>query len=226
MVRLTADPQSRERPVTAREEERRRLRRDLHDGLGAALGGIVLQLGGAKTLLERDPAAVAPLLDKLRDEVQNVIADIRRLVYELRPPQLDELGLVAALREHIDRLTGIGAGWPVDPGELIVTVQAPKELSSLPAAVEVAAYRIAAEALTNVVRHASARSCQVMLMADGALELEIRDDGQGLPDEPRRSGVGLTSMRERAAELGGWCSIEPAASGGTVVRAHLPIQER
>jgi two-component system, NarL family, sensor kinase len=75
------------------------------------LGGIVLQLGGAKTLLERDPAAVAALLDKLRDEVQNVIANIRRRVYELRPPELDELGLVAALREHIDWLTGIGPGW-------------------------------------------------------------------------------------------------------------------
>jgi two-component system, NarL family, sensor kinase len=225
MVRLAVNPQPRERLATAREEERRRLRRDLHDGLGAALGGIVLQLGGAKTLLERDPAATAVLLDRLRDEVQDVIADIRRLVYELRPPQLDELGLVAALREHIDRLTRIGPGWPLDPDGLRVTVQAPEELSPLPAVVEVAAYRIAVEALTNVARHARARVCQMTLSCDGALELEIRDDGRGLPERQRR-GVGLSSMRERAAELGGWCTIEPAASGGTVVRAHLPVQER
>jgi signal transduction histidine kinase len=206
---------SRERIVTAREEERRRLRRDLHDGLGPALAGVALQLDAAATLVERDPTAVDEQLVRLRDQTQDVIADIRRLVYELRPPALDELGLLGALREQAARLDG----------GLHVTVDGPDRLPELPAAVEVAAYRIGLEALTNVVRHANARACTVRLAANGtgALDLEIADDGNGL-DPDRRAGVGLGSMRERAAELGGTCTIEPRREGGTLVRAQLPLR--
>ena len=187
-VRLTADLQrSRERLVTTREEERRRLRRDLHDGLGAALAGVVLQLGAARTLLVRDPNAATQLLDKLRVEVQDAITDIRRLVYDLRPPQLDELGLVGAIQELVSRLTESSyTGSPRHHQRLNMTVEMPTSLPPLQAAVEVAAYRIAAEALTNVVRHAEATSCVLHLECRDMLMLEIRDDGRGFPPDTHR----------------------------------------
>lgn len=223
-ARLTADLQrSRERLVNAREEERRRVRRDLHDGLGPVLSGIVLQLGAVKTLLGQDPDRAVTLVERLQGEAKTAVADIRTLIYALRPPQLDELGLVGALREHAATLT-TGGGVP-GPDVLTATVQAPASMPELPAAVEVAAYRIATEALTNVARHADARHCQVRLTLTRGLELEVRDDGTGLPDG-YRAGVGLTSMRERAAELGGTCDIRPVTGGGTSVRARLPLLPR
>jgi signal transduction histidine kinase len=213
-VRLTQELQrSRERLVTAREEERRRIRRDLHDGLGPTLAGIALNLDTARGLIERDPAAGEALVHRLRDEAQSAIADIRRLVYELRPPALDELGLAGAIGEQACRLSSNG---------LVVSVEGPDELPPLPAAVEVAAYRIALEALTNAARHAGARRCTVSIAVDDALELEVTDDGQGI-GAGRRVGVGVRSMQERAAELGGICTIEPAAFAGTSVRARLPL---
>jgi len=151
------------------------------------------------------------LLD-LKVQSQATVADIRRLVYELRPPALDELGLVAALRAHIPRADG-----------LRITIDSvPQGLPTLSAAVEVAAYRIALEAVTNVVRHANARQCAITLTADRDLRVEVSDDGRGLPDG-HSAGVGLTSMRERAAELGGTCVIERNPAGGTRVVATLPV---
>jgi two-component system NarL family sensor kinase len=215
-VRLTADLQrSRERLVSAREEERRRLRRDLHDGLGPTLASIALGLQLARDEHRRDPEMQDALLGRLTAETQRSIGEIRRLAYELRPPALDELGLVPALREQAAHLTGAADG-------LVVSMEAPNELPALPAAVEVAVYRITLEALTNVARHAHAHSCAVSLMVDGALELVVVDDGLGLPRD-HRAGVGLASMRERAAELGGTCSVERRSAGGTRVRAHLPL---
>ena len=212
---MTADLQrSRERLVTAREEERRRLRRDLHDGLGPLLGSLTLKLDVADDLLERDPQATHALLRGLRGQVQAAIADIRRLVYALRPPALDDLGLLGALRAEAAQY---------ERAELRIIVEAPGQLPPLPAAVEVAAYRITLEALTNVVRHSSARSCTVRLSPSRkTLEVEIVDDGSGLRDD-RTQGVGLASMRERAEELGGSCSVEPAPVRGTRVRASLPL---
>ena len=213
-VRLTADLQrSRERLVTTREEERRRLRRDLHDGLGPRLAAQTLKIGSARFLYPRDPAAADALLSELEADMESAISDIRRLVYDLRPPALDELGLVAAIHEAATQYTTNG---------LRVNIDAPESLPPLPAAVEVAAYRITQEALTNVVRHAEARNCKVRLSLGGGLELEIIDDGVGLPED-RRTGVGLTSMRERTAELGGTCVVEPFAAGGTRVLARLPL---
>ena len=216
-VRLTADLQhSRERLVTAREEERRRLRRDLHDGLGPTLAGQTLKLDAAIDLVDSDPAAARALLLELKSQTQATVADIRRLVYELRPPALDELGLVDALRQYVTRYAGSGNG-------LRISIEAPPQgLPPLSAAVEVAAYRIALEAATNVVRHASARSCTVCFSVYSALQVEVTDDGIGLPGD-MRPGVGLTSMRERAAELGGTCVIERAPTGGTRVAARLPL---
>nr|MDP9473932.1 sensor histidine kinase [Chloroflexota bacterium] len=149
------------------------------------------------------------------------IADIRRLVYELRPPALDELGLVAAIRQRAAQCAL--AESTEENRNLRVEVDAPEPLPPLPAAVEVAAYRIVEEALTNVVRHASARICVVRLaIEEGSLCLEVADDGLGLPAE-RTAGIGLLSMRERAAELGGACTIESITTGGTQVLARLPL---
>ncbi len=216
-VRLNADLQrSRERLVAAREEERRRLRRDLHDGLGPALAGMALKLDAARN--QAGDADVDEILGELRSETEDAIADVRQVVYELRPPALDELGLVGALREQALRLSGVDA----DGHALRVDVDAPDVLPDLPAAVEVAAYRIATEALTNVVRHAHADRCTVTIALGDRLEVVVADDGRGPADS--KPGVGLTSMRERAGELGGRCSISSRPGGGSVVRAELPLE--
>lgn len=212
---LAADLQrSRERLVTAREEERRRLRRDLHDGLGPQLASLTLKLDAVRNLLEDDPNAADALLVELKVQTQTAIADIRRLVYNLRPPALDELGLVGALREH--------AAIHNSANGLKTSIEAPPALPVLPAATEVAAYRIALEAMTNVARHARAQECIVRLALDEELHLEISDDGVGLPETGRR-GVGLTSMHERAAVLGGKCVVKTGPTGGTQVLAQLPL---
>ncbi len=206
--------ESRERLVVAREEERRRIRRDLHDGLGPSLSGVVFQLESARLLAAKDPAAAARQIGATSMQVQDIVADVRRLVHDLRPPALDDRGLVGALRQQAERLTD---------DELRVQVDAP-ELDNLPAAVEVAAYRIVGEALTNVRRHAAARSASVDLaLGDGQLVVEVSDDGIGIPADAE-AGVGLVSLRERAAELGGRCEITCPPGGGTSVKAWLPIR--
>ncbi len=217
-VRLTHDLQrSRERLVTAREEERRRLRRDLHDGLGPMLAGFSLQIGAIRNLLERDPAAADGLLTELGTEAETAVGSVRRLVYALRPPALDELGLVGAIRSRAVQYTG-----RTDSNGLDVRVEAAPHLPPLSAATEVAAYWIAQEALMNVVRHARARRCIVRLEVGDDLCVEVTDDGAGMPEE-RPAGVGLLSMRERAEELGGTCVVERIPTGGTRVLAHLPL---
>ena len=204
---------SRERLVTAREEERRRLRGDLHDGLGPTLAGAVLTIDAARRLLATDPEAADTLLDRAAASLEGTVADVRRLVYGLRPPALDQLGLTGALRQHAAALSG---------AELGCEIAEPDALPPLPAAVEAAAYRIGQEALTNVARHAHARTAVVSITVGETLRLEIADDGCGLPDD-RHAGVGLTSMRERATELGGSFEFTAAAGGGTVVRVELPL---
>ncbi len=139
-VRLTADlERSRERLVTAREEERRRLRRDLHDGLGPTLAAMLLQLHAAGHLIATDSTAADAALNEVKGAARAAVGDIRRLVYELRPPALDELGLVGALERQAEAFSSLD-----------VRVDAPEPVGGLPAAVEVAAYRIAVEAMTNV----------------------------------------------------------------------------
>jgi signal transduction histidine kinase len=158
------------------------------------------------------------VLAGLRTAAQEAVGEIRRLVYELRPPALDELGLVGAIREWIERFS---CGDSAEDG-LTLTFDAPSELPCLSAAVEVAALRIVQEAITNVVRHARARVCRVRLAADGALVVDVEDDGRGLPDD-RSPGVGLGSMTERAGEVGGTCTITSRSGGGTRVHAVLPL---
>lgn len=226
-VRLTDDLQrSRERLVTAGEEERRRLRRDLHDGLGPTLASLTLGLDVSLRLLKKSPDEAEEMLSRLKAQTKEAVVDIRRLVYGLRPPALDDLGLVAAIREQAAAHGRLREGGEGGTG-LGFQVEAPEELPPLPAAVEVACYRIAQEAITNVARHARATLCRVRLSVDpagNALGLEVSDDGKGLPDSASyRSGVGLSSMRERAEELGGRLSVAPMPEGGTRVSVLFPL---
>ncbi|HEU4671346.1 MAG TPA: histidine kinase [Candidatus Limnocylindrales bacterium] len=208
--------ESRARLVAAREEERRRIRRDLHDGLGPTLAAIGLRAELAADLVAHDPDRTHAVLEELRAETSGAIAEIRRLVDALRPPALDELGLVGALEAQSGHLGP----------EPVIDVSAPRPLPALPAAVEVAAYRIAVEAMTNAARHSGAHTCRVRLEEDvsgRALEVEVTDDGAGLPAQVR-PGIGLASMRSRAAEVGGSCEVTAAPSGGTRVLARLPLE--
>lgn len=208
---------SRERIVSAREEERHRLRRDLHDGLGPTLSAVALRIDTARNLIRASPMEADPVLRTARDDITLAVADVRRLVHDLRPPALDDVGLVAAVRQQGDRLRS---------PQLAVRVDGDPELPALPAATEVAAYRIASEALTNVIRHAGAQRCRVTLRAtDTDLVVEVSDDGVGIPDGTP-AGVGLVSLRERAEELGGRCRVWSPEGGGTIVRAELPLPRR
>ncbi len=217
-VQLNADlARSRERLVTAREEERRRLRRDLHDGLGPRLATLTLKLDAARNLLKNDSEAADHLLIEVKEQAQATIVDIRHLVNDLRPPALDQLGLISALEEY--------AAAQSKAEGLSIMIQTEADLPPLPAAVEVAVYRITMEALTNVVKHASASSCVVGLsfnLETNELRLHVCDNGQGMP-ENFEAGVGLASMRERAAELGGTFQMNKAPGGGTCINAFFPV---
>lgn len=214
-ARAAALRRSVERLVVAREEERRRIRRDLHDGLGPTLAGVALQLDAVREYVHRDPEAADRMLDRVVGQVKAGIADIRRLVDGLRPPILDQLGLAPAIRETASSFASPGS-------EFTVTVEANGDSTALPAALQVAAFRIAMEAINNARRHGRANACRVILSVNGELEIVVEDDGVGVPAE-FTPGVGLSSMRERATELGGTCEVHRGRGGGTVVRAVLPL---
>ena len=224
-TRLTRDLQdSRERLIMAREEERRRLRRDLHDGLGPALVGMSMQVQAAHRLVGPDHRAVT-VLDTLAEDLRSCTAEVRQVVDQLRPPALDT-GLAAALRAECQRFASPA---------LCVRADVDGDLDGLPAAVEVAAFRIVGEALTNVNRHARAGSCTLRVRRGRSLVIEIVDDGVGIAAPQgygvgtavrQGHGVGLASMRERAAELGGSCEVAGGAGGGTAVRVRIPVPVR
>jgi signal transduction histidine kinase len=203
---------SRERIVIAREEERRRLRADLHDGVGPALAGTAHQIDALARRLEgAGHPTLAGRARELRDRLRQTVADVRSVVHGLRPPILDQLGLTAALRE-------LGQGY--DTPQCTISVE---ELGELPAAVEVAAYAIAAEAVANAVRHSAASRLVISACrGDDTVMVEVIDNGSGLPSKPA-VGVGLRSMSERAHEVGGRLDISPHGTGGTAVRAVLPL---
>lgn len=206
---------AREKLVLAREEERRRLRRDLHDGLGPSLASQTFALDAALDLLGTDPQTAAGLLRNLKAQNQSLVAEIRRLVYELRPPALDELGLGEAIGAFLQQLNSHS------PTQLFFSAQ-PGALEALPAAVEAAVYRLVQEGVNNVLRHAQATTCAVeCCQTEGQLTLTIRDDGRGVSSEAR-GGIGMLSMRERVEELGGKLTIIPAAPTGTLLTAVLP----
>jgi two-component system NarL family sensor kinase len=213
-----ARPDSLARLVTAREQEKHRLCRELHDGLGPTLAGLTLGLGTAHALAAGQPD-LQQLLGRLTEETQRAVAEVRRIVYGLRPPALDGLGLAGSLREEVGRLQ-------CEAPALAVSLTVPRDgLVGLPAAVEMACYRIVAEALANVARHARATTCLVRIYLDHAMCVDVRDNGVGLA-EGWRAGVGIASMRERAAELGGELVIEPTLPRGTRIAARLPVWEQ
>jgi signal transduction histidine kinase len=223
-VQLTEDLQrARRQIVTSREEERRRLRRDLHDGLGPSLAAQMLMVGSARAALAEQPEMADTLLAKIETDIESTLADLRRIVYDLRPPALDQLGLAGAIRAYAVACESGEVG--DTQRKLTVRVEMPDELPSLTAAVEVAAYHIAREAMANVVHYAGAATCTVRLSHENGervrLVVSVRDDGVGLA-EGAPAGVGLASMRERAAELGGICTIESNPDTGTHVKAVLP----
>ena len=205
---------SRERLVAAREEERRRLRRDLHDGLGPVLTGLAFAADAAANLQSADPVRTANLLDTVRSHARTAITDVRRVVDDLRPPALDELGLVGALRQRADQVAYRADGTPVQ-----VCLVSPDDLHALPAAIEVAAYRIATEALTNVVRHARATRAELRLSCDDTLEVQVLDNGPA--NGAWSPGIGLQGMRERTDELSGRFEAGPSESGGLVFASFL-----
>jgi signal transduction histidine kinase len=200
--------------VSALEGERRRIHRDLHDGVGPSLAALSLGLAAARNLRDTDPVTADALLKQLEVETTDLVADLRRLVDGLRPPQLDDLGLEGALAA---RAAGLSSP------QMAVTVEVPAPLPTLAAATEVAAYRVVTEAMTNAVRHSGGRHCTVRLSGDGALVLDIQDDGAGIaPDHDL--GSGLRSLGERVSELGGTVRITTATAGGTQVLASLPLE--
>ncbi len=212
---------SRQHLITAREEERRRVRRDLHDGLGPSLAAMAMRLDAARDLIPENPVQAAELVGQLSDQTREEIVEVRRLVDGLRPPALDQFGLVSALRQRADEHNLTAR--PGRDAQLTWAIDADEDLEPLPAAVEVAAYRIVVEAVTNAVRHSAADTCAVTLRRDAdALHIEIRDTGVGLDPSPVM-GIGLTSMRERAEELGGTCTLTSMAGRGTVVQARIPL---
>ncbi len=199
------------------------MRRDLHDGLGPVLAGLRLTIGTARRLLDADPAEADRMLADAQSDALAAMDDVRRLSHDLRPPSLDELGLTEALRDRLDRLAEGSCELRFDAGEMP---------DPLPAAVEVAAYRIGCEAVLNAVRHAAATTCTVTMRGiDGGLALTVSDDGRGFP-ENGGAHVGLRAMRERAEELGGTIRISSSHHGtaygsgtqgsGTTVGVWLP----
>ncbi|MGL5819826.1 MAG: GAF domain-containing sensor histidine kinase [Phycicoccus sp.] len=226
----------RDRLVADRERERLRLRRELHDGLGPGLAGMRLQVTAAARSTDR--TRVDGILAGLVDDLDTISGDMRRIVDELRPPALDK-GLAAAVQAECQRFDT-----STDDGGLRIRWRVEGEDAGLPVAVEVAAFRIVSEALTNVARHAGARRCDVTVRCDRTLRIEVVDDGRGVSAPPgrhedprpgspaggstpmptRRFGVGMTSMRDRAAELGGSCVVEARPGGGTAVRVELPLR--
>ncbi len=215
LVIVNSDLQhSRENLVTAREEERRRLQRDLHDGLGPKLAAHTINIGTARSQLFTNPDEADILLERVETEIAHAVTEIRHLIYALRPPALDQLGLVHAIEEFAATNRS---------SMLNITVDAPTKFVRLPAALEVAIYRIVQESVTNVVRHANAHTCTIKLAIDDEISLEILDDGQGLPEPNRKVGIGLTSIRERAEELGGRCLITSHIGAGTSILIYLPV---
>jgi signal transduction histidine kinase len=206
---------SRQKIVTAREEERRRLRRDLHDGLGPTLAAQMFRIGVARNTLEKAPAKTAVMLNDLERDIDQTLNDVRQLVYGLRPPLLDQLGLIGAISDFAKQ----------QEERIHIDLSLPDQLPPHNAAVEVAIFRIFQTALDNVIKHAGATICRIRLKSEeDALRLIIEDDGVGLPENVIE-GVGLTSMRERAEELSGTFHVAPRQPLGTYLQAAIPLIE-
>jgi len=191
------------------------MRRDLHDGLGPTLTGIAYSADAAANLARTEPDRALEILRQLRADTTEAIAEVRRIVYGLRPKALDELGLVGAVKQRVSNLRA------ADGQPMTVSVDTPPVLPELPAAVEVAAYRVAVEALTNVARHAGVNEAGLaMTLEQATLTIVVRDNGRTEPGA--KPGVGMASMRERVEQIGGTFTVESGQTG-TVVTADLPL---
>jgi signal transduction histidine kinase len=212
---------SREKLVSTREEERRRLRRDLHDGVGPSLAAQTIKVGVAKQLLYDNPKKAEELLSSLEENLGNTLTDIRHIIYNLRPPSLDDLGLLGAVKEFAAQIKRPNTGNKA----FDIKINTNRFDLSLSAAIEVAAFRIIQEAFTNVIRHSEATSCRVELQDDEKrLTIIIDDNGKGIARDAKR-GVGLSSMKERAEEVGGTCSIQSIENEGTRIKVYFPKLE-
>jgi signal transduction histidine kinase len=216
---LTAELEAaRARTLAARAEERRLLRREVHDHLGPVLTGVSLGIQGARNLLVAGDTATADrLLDDLAGEVERGVQNVRSLARTFLPPLLEERGLASALEDLAARF---------DSPQLAVRAEVETSAAAtLAAPVAVGLYSVAAEAITNVHRHARAAHCVVRLdAADGTVRLQVVDDGVGI-DPDGRPGVGLRAVRERAAELRGIARIGPGSEGGTLVEVSVPTRQ-
>jgi signal transduction histidine kinase len=216
---------NREQIVMAREEERRALRRKLHNTIGPTMAALDLHASALNALVKKtlratdtpdDPShkEIVTNIDELRSQIKEVIADVRTVIYDLRPPVLDELGLIAAIHEQCLQFSH---------STLKVAFTPPSQTFILPAAVEVAAYKIVIEALSNVARHSLATKADINIKMDGNyLYIEVLDNGKGIAKQ-QRAGVGMSSMRELATQIGGTVSLMPEEGGGTRVTAILPV---
>ena len=226
--------QSREQLILAREEERRSMRNNLHDEIAPRLASMKLTASLVEDWIREDPPKAIAFMDRFKQEIGRTVEEIRGIVHDLRPPALDELGLVGAVRQRAGQLLDVQAVQVVaDVKPLRIEIESPEPLPILPAAIEVGAYRIVAEALANVVKHSRADSCRVRIefrSETSELRIEISDNGVGYRNPAsgfkNKDGVGLTSIRERTAELGGSCRFDAPPGGGTVVSAALPVKLR
>ena len=214
ILQLNADLQrSRERLVIVAEKERQRLQRDLHDGLGTELSAQMIKIGTARAQVHREPDRADELLMDVEQKLVDAVGEVRRLIHNLRPPVLEQLGFFKTLQilveEHQMR-------------DFNITLQLPETTYRIPPAVEIAAYRIVQEAITNVIKHANATNCHIDIVLGENLELHVSDSGIGIPEAFTR-GVGLRSMRERAEELGGSLEVGRRPEGGTQISAMLPL---
>jgi signal transduction histidine kinase len=225
--------QSRERLVLAREEERRKLRNNLHDDLAPRLAALALTSAAAEDMVDSNPHLTKEILGELRSTIRETVTEIRGLVFELRPATLDEMGLIGAIHERINALSVPLKNLQeqgMEKSTINFSLHVPKKLPALPAAVEVAAFRIATEGIVNVIRHSKAKNCSIELIyldePELGLKLVIRDDGIGISrikDKSKTGGIGLSSMRERTNEIGGTFYIETGNGAGTIITAVLPI---
>jgi signal transduction histidine kinase len=207
---------------TARDAERLRISRELHDELLQSLAGMLLEAGAARLSLGQSQPDLRASLARLEDQARGLIASTRRIIQDLRPLVIEELGLVAALESLVSQLPDLGG--PVGSFDARSLNHADEQrLAPMAASI----YRIAQEALTNVVRHAHARHAQLVMASDagGVVRLTITDDGAGMPTPPpkRTDGFGLIGMQERVRALGGTLQLHAGAEGGTVVTVTIPL---
>ncbi|MBD0383956.1 GAF domain-containing sensor histidine kinase [Paenibacillus sedimenti] len=229
---LTDLQESKEQLIFAQEEERRSIRKNLHDDIAPRLAAMRLTASLVTDWIRKDPNKAIEIITQFKQDIAETVEEIRGIVYDLRPPALDELGLIGAVRQRMEQLQQLEQVKGItDSVPLRFTFDSPDRLPMLPAAVEVGAYRIATEALVNVVKHARADTCVIRIAVetdpDRELVVEVTDNGVGLPDQLASTdgnGLGLTSLWERARELGGTCVVGNLAGGGMRVQARLPLK--